>query len=530
LTLGGRFVKTRIVRGEFNTIALIAIAVIAIAIRFVDINQPFVDEWSWRQSDVASIARNYLRHGFQFSRPQIDWAGDEPGYVGTEFPILPFLAAIGYKLAGVHEWIGRLQSIIFFAISLPFFFLLIRQVFGSAAATWAFLFYSFAPLNIMAGRCFMPDMPSLSLALIGLYLFLHWTVERRATYLFAAAVTVSLALLIKLPSAVIGAPIAYISIAAIHDRRSIFFKKCDGPFDPAQGRRQPQLLLLALFTAIALLPCAIWYGHAYQIARNFYPHHFFGAGGIRIESLSWYWKIAHRTVTSGLTPLLFVLAVFGMLIARSTRSARIFYWWLAAMVIFVIAVGYGNRHPWYQLPFVPIAAAFAGCACQYILLLFGEHRFVKFVFMAVIAVGFALLSFVFAKSFYHESAADLRLLGLELQRSTPEKSLIVAADYGDPTVFYYAERRGWHFAQKDGIYNGHPASSADAIADLEALRKRGATHFVVYTGTLWWLSYYEEFAHHLEKTAKLMKSAPQFKIFELNSSAYATLLRDEPKE
>src|SRR5438046_9033620 len=30
------------------------------------------------------------------------------------------------------------------------------------------------------------------------------------------------------------------------------------------------------------------------------------------------------------------------------------------MVLFVVAVGYGNRHPWYQLPFVPITAAFTG--------------------------------------------------------------------------------------------------------------------------------------------------------------------------
>jgi hypothetical protein len=86
----------------------ILIAVAAVGIRFVSIGQPFVDTWSWRQSDVAAIARNYLQNGFHFAYPQIDWAGGEPGYVGTEFPILPFLTAILYKATGVHEWIGRI--------------------------------------------------------------------------------------------------------------------------------------------------------------------------------------------------------------------------------------------------------------------------------------------------------------------------------------------------------------------------------------------------------------------------------------
>src|SRR5437899_11909154 len=100
----------------------IMMSILAVAVRLIWIDQPYIDNWSWRQSDVAAIARNYYENGFHFAYPQIDWAGDAPRYVGTEFPILPFLAAICYKLAGVHEWIGRIQAVIFFAASLPFFF------------------------------------------------------------------------------------------------------------------------------------------------------------------------------------------------------------------------------------------------------------------------------------------------------------------------------------------------------------------------------------------------------------------------
>jgi 4-amino-4-deoxy-L-arabinose transferase-like glycosyltransferase len=176
------------------------------------ISQPYVDHWSWRQSDVAAIARNFLQNKFRFGYPQIDWAGNAPGYVGTEFPILPFIAALCYKFAGIHEWVGRIQAVILFAVSLPCFFLLVREIFGSTAAVWASFFYCFAPLNIFAGRSFMPDVPSLSFAIIGLYFFLRWVQHGELWSFFVAAIAISLSLLIKITSIVILAPILYLAV------------------------------------------------------------------------------------------------------------------------------------------------------------------------------------------------------------------------------------------------------------------------------------------------------------------------------
>src|SRR5438309_2919717 len=195
----------------------IIMSILAIGVRLILIDQPYIDNWSWRQSDVAAIARNYFQGGFHFTRPQIDWAGDQPGYVGTEFPVLPFLAAICYKIVGVHEWVGRVQAVILFALSLPFFFLLVRNVFGETAASWALFFYSFAPLGIMAGRCFMPDMPSLALSIIGLYFFQRWVDESdpdlrpRSTLFFASAFCISLSILFKLPTSLFVASLACVA-------------------------------------------------------------------------------------------------------------------------------------------------------------------------------------------------------------------------------------------------------------------------------------------------------------------------------
>src|SRR5881398_1543164 len=273
----------------------ITLSILAVTARLILIDQPYIDRWSWRQSDVAAIARNFEENGFHFTHPQIDWAGDAPGYVGTEFPILPFVAAICYKFAGVHEWIGRLQAVIFFAASLPFFFLLVREIFGDTAAIWATFFYSFAPGNVFAGRSFMPDVPSLSLALIGLYFFLRWINDGKSRAFFLAAITISLSILTKPTSVVIAAPLLFL---VWQKWRWNFAKRCD----------------LWLFAAIMVLPSVAWYWHAHQIAEKFYPHHFFGAGGVRLESFSWYWEIAQQTATSSLTPLLAIIALIGLFV------------------------------------------------------------------------------------------------------------------------------------------------------------------------------------------------------------------------
>src|SRR5437762_2305625 len=295
-----RFVKTRCVSARIKWL-LFFIVLAAVVVRLVGIEQPFIDSWSWRQSDVAAIARNYFDNGFHFALPQIDWAGNERGYVGTEFPILPFVAAVFYKSLGVQEWIGRIQGVLFFVLALPFFFGLLRRIFGEVIALWAAFFYAFAPLSIVASRAFMPDVPSLSLAIIGIYFFLRWTEEQKFRWLITSAVLVSLALLIKLPTAIIGAPLFYVAVAAVYDRR----KSSEGQDG---GHRPPlQRWELWFFAAVTLVPSAIWYWHAHRIAEQFYPHHFFGAGGFQIMNAEWYWRIVRQTVFSSLSLVLFTL-------------------------------------------------------------------------------------------------------------------------------------------------------------------------------------------------------------------------------
>src|SRR5262249_17182898 len=108
-------------------IMLAALCIFAAAVRLYKISQPYVDQWSFKQGTIAMIADNFYRHGFHILYPQVNWAGAAPGYIGTEFPIVPFLAALLYLPFGEHEWIGRSVTLVFSVLSLPFFYLLAKK-------------------------------------------------------------------------------------------------------------------------------------------------------------------------------------------------------------------------------------------------------------------------------------------------------------------------------------------------------------------------------------------------------------------
>jgi hypothetical protein len=236
--------------------------------------------------------------------------------------------------------------------------------------------------------------------------------------------------------------------------------------------------------------------------------------------LAWYVGIFRRVFTETLTPLVSLLAVVGVVIAPRGKDARLFHWWFLAMVLFIVCVGYGNRHPWYQLPLVPIAALFAGVACAEILARI-KPQLVRQIFAVLIVLLFAVLTAGYTLAYYTPASEDLYEVALRIKETTPADARIVVADGGDPTVFYYAHRKGWHFLEKNGIWNNLPRNSAEAIANLEQLRGRGAAYLVFPFRTRWWLDYYEEFREYLNATAQSVEVTPRFAIYRLTRSRSA---------
>jgi 4-amino-4-deoxy-L-arabinose transferase-like glycosyltransferase len=479
-----------------------AVLSLGVLLRLVKISQPFVDKWSWRQTDVAMIAQNFYLHGFNIFYPQINWAGNAPGYVGTEFPLVPFLASLLYLLFGVQEWVGRSVSVLFFAASVPPFYLLVKKVANERSALFAAIMYCLAPLGLVAGRSFIPDMASLSLSILALYLFVEWIDRGNDSGLFAAAVVAtSLAILVKLPAVIVGLPLLYIAWEAY-------------------GARIVQKREIWAFAALSLVAPLAWYVHAYLIRTAHVPHHFFGEGGIEVLNLGSYVSILWTTVTSSLTPVIAVGMIVGLFLPARGRHGLVFHWWLVAIIVFTVIAGRGSLHQWYQLPLVPVAAAFAGAACE-----LGLRKLAKVsgsvAGVEACSVVFGVLacfSYIYAVPLYVPWGLPSWRAGTELSRMTPPGALVIVADNGDPTALYYSRRKGWHFLDRDGVWWGPPASSRQAIRNLEKLRDEGATYLVFTQYTEWWLDYYAEFREHLDSAYRRVRQTSDYVIFELSAT------------
>jgi hypothetical protein len=103
----------------------------------------------------------------------------------------------------------------------------------------------------------------------------------------------------------------------------------------------------------------------------------------------------------------------------------------------------------------------------------------------------------------------------------PDGATVLVAGKGDEALLRFDGRTGWHFPMaEDGRYAGfHPAGDTAAIAQLEALRARGADHLLLPRTTLWWLDHYEGLRRHLEDRYTALFTDEQCAIFRLSGEA-----------
>ncbi len=71
------------------------------------------------------------------------------------------------------------------------------------------------------------------------------------------------------------------------------------------------------------------------------------------------------------------------------------------------------------------------------------------------------------------------------------------------------------FMEHDGEYWGPPADDAEAIAEVERLRGRGATYIVFAWMAFWWLDYYADFHKHLRSRFQFLFRNERIAVFSL---------------
>lgn len=425
------------VREFWTAFALVALSVV---VRLYRLGVPAATEGSWRETDGLAMARNLHQGVGTFLEPVVDWTGRNA--VATELPLLPWLASMLYGVTGVSEAAARVLIVTCSALLVLASWRLSRQWFGAWGALTVALIVALHPLTLYYGRTFLPDVPSLALAVSALWAFSGaLRNERRAGWLFAtAAALIGVAVAIK-PSALILGPV----FAAVAVRSGGW-----------SALRRPAVLAVA-GTALAAVVWLGWREYTIYNATGNTFGIFMGHDKFQSELLlqSAWWsemgpRLASQTLPLALAPAAFAGLCYALY--QRGRQAPILMW-IACAVVWLFAVAEGNLDmPHYQLPaVVPIAMLCGGSVHWVAAHLSGRNRVIYAVGIAVsLTLGLTSGLRYAARSLqpHQEFLRDARVV----DEALPDGAWVVLlggnthhidGDDYDPRPFYHTHTRGW---------------------------------------------------------------------------------------
>jgi len=476
------------------------ILLVAFLIRLYNLNFPVSGWHSWRQADTASIAKNFYENGHNILYPQIDWGGNTPGYVESEFQIYPFFVSALYFVFGVNDTWGRLLSVIFSILTIYGLYLLVRKTISEQVALWSAFIYAVIPLNIYYSRAFMPESMMLMCIVFGIYFFVKWVEGDKWKNLIYSALFISFSILLKIPTLYIGLPLIFLA----------FQKYRWKPFGN---------LTLWVYALLVFVPVVLWYYHAHNLyLQTGLSFGIWGFGEDKWGNFNllinpefyntvFFKSIAERHLTwAGFIPF-----IIGLFIKREHKNEKLFDFWLISVLVYFLIVAGGNKsHEYYQLPFILPASVFAARAFAKYLPLknisssFSAHK-LRFTFFAVCLIVMLVLSYLRIANFMRgeDRNAVVFTMSNEIKKYTAKNDLIVTLCDGNPVYLYLADRKGWFIVP-----------SNFEIKNIEKLKILGAKYI---TGEKLFLKTSENFAvlDSLKNNYRVVKNEESYFLISL---------------
>ena len=454
--------------------------VIGAGLRFEYLDQPFTDEYSWRETSTAMMARNFYQGNDNIFFPQLDWGGPGPNYQGREFQTLTYLTAQLYRIFGPREWVGRSVVVVFSLWAMFAFFLLLRRVWDPRRAAAATAVLALMPGAIFTERSFLPDPVMVSLLLTALWLLVTFARRRQLRFLLPAVLIGTLGVLTKLNGLILGLPAVYLLYAAARSR----------PFD---RREWAALAGSAVFVAGCILGYYLWAKH---LSETYPPYHFAGGGKFFSLDKLPYW-LDERYFLPELALILpwmfgqaaMLLAVVGFILALPSRTDEaaatpqfpyFFHFWAIALVVqYAIEAQHLVDDPYNMHMYFPCVAAFAG-ATVVALTDVAPRPGLRTVVLA--AVFGTLLFFGRQGSGYrfaHTESYHAYAIGRELDTLAEPNELAVVFG-GNPLALYYARRRGWtHIPFADYAPGNRMPDDRTDVAEFRRYWREGADYVVI---------------------------------------------------
>ncbi len=473
--------------------AFVALLILTAAVRLVAVGRPLLGPFATKNVVYAMISRNLAEGRADVWHPTLDLLTDGGrAWHMLEFPVSAYLTAGLWRVFGgsLDVW-GRLTAVAFSVLSVAVMFLFVRRRHGPTAATAASFALAVSPVSIIYGQSFMLEASLVCFTLVTFYALDRWLASMRYAWLAVASVSLALLLLTKVYMLIVVLPLA----ASVWARRSVArcvethptrlaAERSEAP-DAASSRGTAALcpghpaagMWATLAIALAILPAALWYVHAWRTGASDGP----GAERVyysvrqstdvhfppdpRLASGEFYRQLLDDLTGVALTPIGFTLALAGLF----HRDWRRYAPWLAAMLVLVIALPRKFQEMNYYMmavlpPLCIMVALGWDAVCR-------RMRPSRTGVCMVVVVSLALSFRYAAKPAFVTPEEDRGVVeAAGVVRQLTDEDEPVATMHGTTLdLLYYCGRGGWAL---DGRRTPEPAT-------LEECRRQGARYLVV---------------------------------------------------
>lgn len=196
-------------------IALCVIGLVSFLFQFKTLNEFPQHIHSWAQCDRYALALGFINNGEDFFHPQTYVMNNQfpdefmvpraTTLTSVDFPIHDYLVSFVMRIAQSAEpWCFRLYVLLYSMVGLYFLYKL-TALFTPCLTRSLFvvLFALSSPVFLYYQAGFLPTIPSLANAMIGLYYFVYFLKTQQRKYFYLCLLFVTLAALARLPFAIL---------------------------------------------------------------------------------------------------------------------------------------------------------------------------------------------------------------------------------------------------------------------------------------------------------------------------------------
>lgn len=434
---------------KIDLFLLIILLTIGLLVRLYKINIPLADFHSWRQADTASVAKNFLKNGFNLFLPQYDdlssiQSGKENplGLRMVEFPIYQAIFASIFKIFPVFsiEIYGRLTSIFFTLITASIIYYLLLKESSRTAAFFASFFFLLIPFFIFYTRVILPEPTAVGFAFLAVFFLYQYTQSKNIflnlLFYFLSIISFASALLIKPTTIFYIFPLVF-----------LFWQKF-----------KKQILShyqFYLYFLISFLPLFFWreYIKNYPegIPANLWLLTHVNANGelknifFKPAFFRWiFYERINNLIFGGYLTFFFLLGII-----KKNKNYFLISFLLTLFFYLFIFQGGNVQHEYYQIIIFPCLAIFVGLGIDFILQIKNKINLIFTYFLIFFSTLFSFsIGFYHIKNHYHYSTSLVKM-GKIINSLTNPDDLIVTDRTGDTTLLYLSERRGSPALHKD---------------------------------------------------------------------------------